>query len=53
LPSNVQAAQAAVAEQARQDEDARREQLIRWHEQDRAADLGHGMDDGPSLSRGY
>lgn len=48
---NVQAAQAAVAEQARQEEDARREQLIRWHEQDRAADLGHGMDDGPSLSR--
>lgn len=50
---SVQAAQAAVAEQARREEEERREQLSRWHEQDRAAELGQGRDDGPSLSRGY
>jgi conjugative relaxase-like TrwC/TraI family protein len=50
---NVQAAQEALAEQARREEDERREQLIRWHEQDRAAELDQGRDDGPSLSRDY
>jgi conjugative relaxase-like TrwC/TraI family protein len=50
---NVQAAQESLAEQTRREEDERREQLIRWHEQDRAAELDQGLDDGPSFSREY
>ena len=50
---NIQAAQEALAEQARYEEDERRDQLTRWHEQDRAAELDQGRDDGPSLSRDY
>jgi 5,10-methylene-tetrahydrofolate dehydrogenase/methenyl tetrahydrofolate cyclohydrolase len=44
---------AAEAERARQDDAQRREQLIRWHEQDRAAQVDQGrdqgMDEGPSI----
>lgn len=52
---NVQAALAAAgAEQARREDAERQEQLIRWHEHDRAAELDcaaeldRGIDDGPS-----
>ena len=47
------AALAADTAQRAQDEDAeRQEQLTRWHEQDRADELDHGLDDGPSLGMG-
>ena len=42
----------AEAERLRRDEDERaQEQLNRWYDQDRAAELDHGYDDGPSLGR--
>lgn len=49
----VAALMAAEAERERRDEAERQEQLIRWHEQDRAAEqergLDDGWDDGPSI----
>ncbi len=49
----VQALVAAEAERQLRDEDERREQLNRWHEQDRAAEQQRGVDDswddGPSI----
>jgi hypothetical protein len=46
----VQAAVAAAeAERVRREDAERQEQLARWHEQDRGAELDHGVDDGPSL----
>ena len=50
LRQNVQAAVAA-AEQARREDAERREQLSRWHEQERGRELDQGIDDGPSLGR--
>ena len=49
---SLQAALAALeAERIRSDDAERQEQLARWHDQDRAAELDHGYDDGPSLDR--
>jgi|GEM_PF-3093570 len=42
---------AAAVEQARREDAERQEQLSRWHEQDRDAELEQGIDDGPSLGR--
>jgi hypothetical protein len=42
-------AAAEVAERARAEDAERQEQLIRWHEQDRADELDRGLDNGPSL----
>jgi len=42
----VAALMAAEAERERRDEAERQEQLIRWHEQDRAAEQERGVDDG-------
>ena len=50
---DLRAAVAAMdaAERTRAEDAERQEQLIRWHEQDRAAELDRGLDDGPSLGR--
>ena len=40
-----------AAERARAEDAERQEQLIRWHEQDRADELDRGLDAGPSLGR--
>ena len=64
LDASIQAARNAVAAlraadvQAEADrmergEAERREQLNRWYDQDRAAEIDHGYDDGPSLGRDY
>jgi hypothetical protein len=45
-------AAAEAAERARVEDAERQEQLIRWHEQDRADELDRGLDDGPGLGMG-
>lgn len=50
---DLRAAMASAAADARaRAEEERREQLNRWHEQDRAADLDQGLDHGPGLGMG-
>ena len=44
---------ADIQAEADREEAERREQLNRWYDQDRAAELDHGYDDGPSLGRDY
>jgi hypothetical protein len=49
LRAAMAAIAAEVAERARAEDVERQEQLIRWHEQDRASELDRGLGDGPSL----
>ena len=43
----------AESDRMQRDEAERQEQLNRWYDQDRAAEIDHGYDDGPSLGRDY
>ena len=43
----------AESDRLQRDEAERQEQLNRWYDQDRAAEIDHGYDDGPSLGRDY